>query len=125
LAGGALTQLVRRGEIYASPAILQRDPRAAKRGAPVGWVPMDLVVTSAGGVALPDAPRRTPDCCSPTFSSVPEGQKLYEDLFFRHRPEGLRLEALVSRKRCTLAQYEEALDGWHKLMKEITRRGPS
>ena len=23
------------------------------------------------------------------------------------------------------AQYEEALDSWHKLMKEITRRGPS
>jgi iron(III) transport system substrate-binding protein len=25
----------------------------------------------------------------------------------------------------TPPQYEEALDGWHKLMKEIARRGPS
>jgi len=75
---------------------------------------MDLVVTSAGGVALyQNAPRRTPDCCSPTFSSV-RGAEALRRFVFRHRQKDYGWKRWYPKKGGTLAQYEEALDGWHK-----------
>ena len=68
MAGSALTQLVAAGEIYASPSQFYSATNvAAKRGAPVAWVPMDLVVASAGGAAVSRqrAASPTPRCCSP------------------------------------------------------------
>ena len=84
MAGSALTQLVAAGEIYASPSQFYSATHvAAKRGAPVAWVPMDLVVSSAGGVALyQNAPRPHAGLLFADFLLSPEGQKLYEDLFF-------------------------------------------
>jgi iron(III) transport system substrate-binding protein len=59
MAGSALTQLVAAGEIFGSPSQFYSATNvAAKRGAPVAWVPMDLVATSAGGAAVyANAPR--------------------------------------------------------------------
>lgn len=56
MAGSALTQLVAAGEIFASPSQFYSATNvAAKRGAPVAWVPMGLVVTNAGGAAVRSA----------------------------------------------------------------------
>ena len=127
MAGSALTQLVAAGEIYASPSQFYSATHvAAKRGAPVAWVPMDLVVTSAGGVALyHNAPRPHAALLFADFLLSPEGQKLYEDLFFGSAQKDYGWKRWYPEKGGTLAQYEEALDDWHKLMKEITRRGPA
>ena len=124
MAGSALTQLVAAGEIYASPSQFYSATHvAAKRGAPVAWVPMDLVVTSAGGVAVyQNAPRPHGALLFADFLLSPEGQKLYEDLFFGSAQKDYGWKRWYPEKGGTLAQYEEALDGWHKLMKEITRR---
>ena len=124
MAGSALTQLVAAGEIYASPSQFYSATHvAAKRGAPVAWVPMDLVVSSAGGVALyQNAPRLHAGLLFADFLLSPEGQKLYEDLFFGSAQKDYGWKRWYPEKGGTLAQYEEALDGWHKLMKEITRR---
>jgi len=124
MAGSALTQLVAAGEIYASPSQFYSATHvAARRGAPVAWVPMDLVVTSAGGVAVyQNAPRPHGALLFADFLLSPEGQKLYEDLFFGSAQKDYGWKRWYPEKGGTLAQYEEALDGWHKLMKEITRR---
>ena len=124
MAGSALTQLVAAGEIYASPSQFYSATHvAAKRGAPVAWVPMDLVVTSAGGVAVyQNAPRPHGALLFADFLLSAEGQKLYEDLFFGSAQKDYGWKRWYPEKGGTLAQYEEALDGWHKLMKEITRR---
>jgi ABC-type Fe3+ transport system substrate-binding protein len=87
---------------------------------------MDLVVSSAGGVALyQNAPRPHAGLLFADFLLSPEGQKLYEDLFFGSAQKDYGWKRWYPEKGGTLAQYDEALDGWHKLMKEITRRGPS
>jgi iron(III) transport system substrate-binding protein len=124
MAGSALTQLVAAGEIYASPSQFYSATHvAAKRGAPVAWVPMDLVVTSAGGVAVyQNAPRPHGALLFADFLLSPEGQKLYEDVFIGSAQKDYGWKRWYPEKGGTLAQYEEALDGWHKLMKEITRR---
>jgi iron(III) transport system substrate-binding protein len=124
MAGSALTQLVAAGEIYASPSQFYSATNvAAKRGAPVAWVPMELVVASAGGAAVSiNAPRPHAALLFTDFLMSPEGQKLYEDLFFGVAQKDYGWKRWYPEKGGSLAQYEEALDGWHKLMKEITRK---
>jgi ABC-type Fe3+ transport system substrate-binding protein len=85
---------------------------------------MDLVVASAGGAAVynnsqhPHAALLFVD-----FLLSPEGQKLYEDLFFGVAQKDYGFKKWYPEKGGTLAQYEDALDSWHKLMKEIVRKG--
>jgi iron(III) transport system substrate-binding protein len=124
MAGSALTQLVAAGEIYASPSQFYSATNvAAKRGAPLGWVPMDLVVASAGGAAVSvNAPRPHAALLFTDFLMGPDGQKLYEDLFFGVAQKDYGFKRWYPEKGGTLAQYEEALDSWHRLMKEITRK---
>jgi len=124
MAGSALTQLVAAGEIFASPSQFYSATNvAAKRGAPLAWVPMDLVPTSSGGAALyVNAPRPHAALLFVDFLLSPEGQKLYEDLYFGSAQKDYGFKRWYPEKGGTLAQYEEALDGWHRLMKEITRK---
>src|SRR5258708_35950628 len=78
MAGSALTQLVAAGEIFASPSQFYSATNvAAKRGAPVAWVPMDLVVTNAGGAAVyANTQRPHSALLFADFILGPEGQQL-------------------------------------------------
>jgi len=124
MAGSALTQLVAAGEIFASPSQFYSATNvAAKRGAPLAWLPMDLVPTSAGGVAVyVNAPRPHAAVLFVDFLLSPDGQKLYEELFFGSAQKNYGFKRWYPEKGGTLAQYEEALESWHKLMKDITRK---
>ena len=124
MAGSALTQLVAAGEIFASPSQFYSATNvAAKRGAPLVWLPMDLVPTSAGGAAVyVNAPRPHAALLFVDFLLSPDGQKLYEELFFGSAQKDYGFKRWYPEKIGTLAQYEEALESWHKLMKDITRK---
>ena len=124
MAGSALTQLVAAGEIFGSPSqFFSATNVAAKRGAPVAWVPMDLVVASAGGAAVyVNAPHPHAALLFVDFLLSPDGQKLYEELYFGVAKKDYGFKRWYPEKGGTLAQYEEALESWHKLLKEITRK---
>jgi iron(III) transport system substrate-binding protein len=124
MAGSALTQLVAAGEIFASPSQFYSATNvAAKRGAPVAWVPMDLVVASAGGAAVYANTQRPHAALLFTdFLLSPDGQKLYEDLYFGTAQKDYGFKRWYPEKGGTLGQYEEALEGWHKMLKEVTRK---
>src|SRR6185503_20568726 len=124
MAGSALTQLVAAGEIFGSPSQFYSATNvAAKRGAPVAWVPMDLVVTNAGGAAVyANAQRPHAALLFADFLLSPEGQKLLEDLYFGSARKDYGFKRWYPEKGGTLAQYEEALEGWHKLLKEVTKK---
>jgi iron(III) transport system substrate-binding protein len=124
MAGSALTQLVAAGEIFASPSQFYSATNvAAKRGAPVAWVPMDLVVANAGGAAVyVNAPRPHSALLFADFLLSPEGQKLLEELYFGSAKKDYGFKRWYPEKGGTIAQYEEALEGWHKLLKEVTRK---
>jgi iron(III) transport system substrate-binding protein len=124
MAGSALTQLVAAGEIFASPSQFYSATNvAAKRGAPVAWVPMDLVVTNAGGAAVyAHAQRPHAALLFADFILSPEGQKLLEDLYFGSARKDYGFRRWYPEKGGTLAQYEESLEGWHRLLKEVTRK---
>ena len=124
MAGSALTQLVAAGEIFGSPSqFFSATNVAAKRGAPVAWVPMDLVVASAGSAAVyVNPPHPHAALLFVDFLMSPDGQKLYEDLYFGVAQKDYGFKRWYPEKGGTIAQYEEALDSWHRLMKEITRK---
>ncbi|HXK28395.1 MAG TPA: extracellular solute-binding protein, partial [Candidatus Binatia bacterium] len=124
MAGSAMTQLVAAGEIFASPSQFYSATNvAAKRGAPVAWIPMDLVVTNAGGAAVyANTQRPHSALLFADFVLSPEGQKLLEDLYFGSAKKDYGFKRWYPEKSGTLAQYEEALEGWHKLLKEVTRK---
>lgn len=124
MAGSALTQLVAAGEIFASPSQFYSATNvAAKRGAPVAWIPMDLVVANAGGAAVYTNTQRPHSALLfADFLLSPEGQKLLEDLYFGSAKKDYGFNRWYPEKSGTLAQYEEALEGWHKLLKEVTRK---
>jgi iron(III) transport system substrate-binding protein len=124
MAGSALTQLVAAGEIFGSPSQFYSATNvAAKRGAPVAWVPMDIVVTNAGGAAIyANAPRPNAGILFADFLLSPEGQKLLEELYFGSPQKDYGFKRWYPEKGGTAAQYEEALEGWHKWLKEVTRK---
>jgi iron(III) transport system substrate-binding protein len=124
MAGSALTQLVAAGEIFASPSQFYSATHVAiKRGAPLAWLPMDLVPASAGGAAVyVNAPHPHAALLLVDFLLSVEGQKLYEDLFFGSAQKDYGFKRWYPERGGTLTQYETALEGWHKLMKEITRK---
>ncbi|HVO93325.1 MAG TPA: extracellular solute-binding protein [Terriglobales bacterium] len=124
MAGSALTQLVAAGEIFGSPSQFYSATNvAAKRGAPVAWVPLDLVATSAGGAAVyANAPRPYAALLFVDFLLSPDGQKLLEDLYFGSARKDYGFKRWYPEKGGTLAQYEDALEGWHKLLRAVTRK---
>ena len=124
MAGSALTQLVASGEVPASPSQFYSATHvAAKKGAPVVWVPMDINVVGAGGAAVyANAQRPHAALLFVDFLLSPEGQKLLEDLYFGSAQKDYGFKRWYPEKEGTLTQYEQALEGWHKLLKEITRK---
>jgi iron(III) transport system substrate-binding protein len=124
MAGSALTQLVASGEVPASPSQFYSATNvAAKKGAPVVWVPMDINVVGAGGVAVyANAQRPHAALLFAEFLLSPEGQKLLEDLYFGSAQKDYGFKRWYPEKEGTLAQYEQALERWEKLLKEIVRK---
>jgi iron(III) transport system substrate-binding protein len=124
VAGSALTQLVASGEVPASPSqYYSATNLAAKQGAPVVWVPMDINVVGAGGAAVyAQAQRPHAALLFADFLLSPEGQKLFEQLDFGTPRGDYGFKRWYPEKEGTLAQYEQALERWQKLLKEIIRK---
>jgi iron(III) transport system substrate-binding protein len=124
IAGSALTQLVATGEVPASPSQFYSATYVAiKTGAPLAWVPMDLVVSSAGGAAVyAHAQRPHAALLFVDFLLSPEGQKLYEELYFGSPQKDYGFKRWYPEKGLTVSQYEQASEQWHKLFMEITRK---
>ena len=56
------------------------------------------------------------------FLLSPEGQKLYEDLYFGSPQKDYGFKRWYPEKGLTVSQYEQTSEDWHKLLMEITRK---
>jgi iron(III) transport system substrate-binding protein len=125
VSGGALHELMAAGETPASISIFRNHVLAAKpKGAPTEWIPLDLVVTNAGGVAVP-VQSNSPytGLLFADFLISPEGQKIFEDRFrFASSSKNYGFKRWYPEKGLTTDQYEKASDRWQKLLREIVRR---
>jgi iron(III) transport system substrate-binding protein len=125
VSGGALHELMAAGETPASISIFRNHVLAAKpKGAPTEWIPLDLVVTNAGGVAVP-VQSNSPytGLLFADFLISPEGQNIFEERFrFASSSKNYGFKRWYPEKGLTTDQYEKASDRWQKLLREIVRR---
>lgn len=121
-----LADLIIRGEVPISFTMVQTNltQPAASRGAPVAWVPMELVPVNAGGAAVSaNAQRPHAALLFVDFLLSPEGQKMYaERLYYTSATAKTSYEKWYPDKGLTTAEYEERADKWLRLLREISRK---
>jgi iron(III) transport system substrate-binding protein len=120
----ALVNNIAAGEIVASPAIFQTHTLlAASKGAPVEWVPMDLVPTNVGSAAIAaNPPHPNAALLMADFLLSPEGQGVLEKFYYGSGTKEYGFKKWRPEHGLTTDQYEKELIRWDKLLNSITRK---
>jgi iron(III) transport system substrate-binding protein len=120
----ALVNVIAGGEIVASPAIFQTHTLlAASKGAPLEWVPMDIVPTnvgSAGVAANPPHPHGA--LLMADFLLSPDGQAVLEKFYYGSATKDQGFKKWRPERGLTTDKYEKDLLRWEKLLKDIARK---
>jgi iron(III) transport system substrate-binding protein len=121
----ALLDLIASGEILASPAIFRNHTlNAIAKGAPVEWVPMDIVPTNVGGAAISvQPPHPHGSLLLADYLLGPEGQAVLEKFEYGSAAKNLGFKRWRPDHGVTADKYEKDLERWEKLLKEISRKG--
>ena len=120
----ALVNTISSGEIVASPAIFQTHTLlAASKGAPVEWVPMDLVPTNVGSAAVAaNPPHPHSALLMADFLLSPAGQQVLERYYYGSGTKDYGFKKWRPERGLTTEQYEKDLEKWDKLLLGITRK---
>jgi iron(III) transport system substrate-binding protein len=121
----ALLDLIASGEVLASPAIFRNHTlNAIAKGAPVEWVPMDIVPTNVGGAAIAaQPPHPHAALLMADYLLGPEGQAVLEKFEYGSASKNLGFKRWRPDHGVATDKYEKDLERWEKLMKEISRKG--
>ena len=121
----ALLDLIASGEVLASPAIFRNHTlNAIAKGAPVDWVPMDVVPTNVGGAAIAvQPPHPHAALLLADYLLRPEGQAILEKFEYGSAAKNLGFKRWRPDHGITTEKYEKELESWEKLLKEISRKG--
>jgi iron(III) transport system substrate-binding protein len=124
VSGRAILDMVISGELGASPTVFLSHSRVSvSKGAPIKWVPMDVVPTNAGGVALPaTAPHPHGALLFADFLLSPEGQKLLAKFGLDSAMNKPDFKRWYPEQGKTVEQYEKENTKWEKLLREIGRK---
>jgi len=97
---------------------------AAATGAPVAWVPLELVVANAGSVAVSaHAPHPHAALLFADFLLSPAGQTMFADKFGHASPvKDYGFTRYYPEEDLSTAEYEKRLDYWLKLISEISQK---
>ena len=121
----ALLDLIASGEVLASPAIFRNHTlNAIAKGAPVDWVPMDIVPTNVGGAAIAvQPPHPHAALLLADYLLGPEGQAVLEKFDYGSATKNLGFKRWRPDHGIVTDKYEKELEVWEKLLKEISRKG--
>jgi iron(III) transport system substrate-binding protein len=121
----ALLDLIASGEVLASPAIFRNHTlNAIAKGAPVDWVPMDIVPTNVGGAAIAVQPPHPHGALLlADYLLGPEGQAVLEKYEYGSAAKNLGFKRWRPDHGIATDKYEKQLEGWERLLKEISRKG--
>ncbi|MGE5059573.1 MAG: substrate-binding domain-containing protein, partial [Betaproteobacteria bacterium] len=121
----ALLDLIASGEVLASPAIFRNHTlNAIAKGAPVNWVPMDIVPTNVGGAAIAvQPPHPHAALLLADYLLGPEGQSVLEKFEYGSATKNLGFKRWRPDHGIVTEKYEKELEGWEKLLKQISRKG--
>ena len=124
ISGRAMADLVISGEVGLSPTIFRDHAMESKaKGAPIDWVPMEVVPTNAGGVALvAQAPHPYAAALLVDFLFSPEAQKILGDLEYGSPFRPVSYKLWYPESGMSTAQYDKEFSRWEKLLREIGRK---
>ncbi len=121
----ALLELIASGEVLAGAAIFRNHVIVAQgKGAPVEWVPMDIVPTNVGGAAI--AVRPPHPHAALLFADYlvgPEGQGVLEKYHYGNGARNYGFKKWRPEHEMSLEKYEKELERWEKLLRETGRKG--
>jgi iron(III) transport system substrate-binding protein len=125
VSGPGFNELIVSGEVPISfTAIHSNIGNVADKGAPVAWVPMDLVAAISGSAAVfSHAQRPHGALLLVDFLLSPEGQKMLVETF-RHGSavKDYGFKRWYPEEGLTTAQYDQVMDKWQKLVSEFARK---
>lgn len=112
------------GEIAGSPAMFRNMVIVQQeRGAPVGWVPLDVATTNAGGAAvINNAPHPHAALLFTDFVIGPDGQKLMEQFRYGVSWKEQPFKREYPEQGMSVAEYYKAEKRWNNLLRTVTRR---
>jgi iron(III) transport system substrate-binding protein len=121
----ALLDLIASGEVLASPAIFRNHTlNAIAKGAPVDWVPMDIVPTNVGGAAIAVQPPHPHGALLlADYLLGPEGQAVLAKFEYGSAAKNLGFKRWRPDHGVATDKYEKDLERWEKLLREISRKG--
>lgn len=124
VSGRAILDMVISGELGVSPTVFLSHSRVSiSKGAPIKWVPMDLVPTNAGGVALPaNAPHPHAALLFGDFLLSPDGQKFLGKYGLDSAVNKPEFKRFYAEAGMTAEKYEKENERWEKLLREIGRK---
>jgi iron(III) transport system substrate-binding protein len=120
----ALLDLIASGEVLASPAIFRNHVMVAiEKGAPVEWVPLDLVPTNVGGAAVAaQPPHPHAALLLADYLLGPEGQGMLERYQYGNAAKDYGFKRWRPDHGTSTDKYEKELARWEKLLRDITRK---
>ena len=120
----ALVEVIAAGELPASPAIFQTHTLlAASKGAPVEWIPMEIVPTNVGSAAIAaNPPHPHAALLMADFLLSPDGQQVLEKFYYGSGAKDYGFKKWRPERGLTTDQYEKELLRWEKLLNAITRK---
>ena len=124
VSGRAILDLVVSGELGVSPTTFLSHSRVSvAKGAPIKWVPMELVPTNAGGVGLSNtAPHPHAALLFGDFLLSPEGQKFLSKYGLDSALNKPPFKRFYAEAGMTAEKYEKEAERWEKLLRDIGRR---
>ena len=124
VSGRAMLDMVISGEVGASPTTFLSHSRVSiSKGAPIKWVPLDVVPTNAGGVAVATgAPHPHAALLFTDFLLGPDGQKFLSKFGLDSAMNKPDFKRWYAEAGMTVDQYEKESDKWEKLLREMGRK---
>jgi iron(III) transport system substrate-binding protein len=124
VSGRAILDMVISGELGASPTVFLSHSRVSmSKGAPIKWVPLDVVPTNAGGVAVPaNVPHPYGALLFADYLLSPEGQKLLGKFGLDSAMNQPAFKRWYAEAGKTVDQYDKENEKWEKLLRDIGKK---
>jgi iron(III) transport system substrate-binding protein len=123
VSGAAERDLVIAGEFAASPTLFRNHVLVnIDAGAPIKWVPMEVVATNAGGAAfINHAPHPHAALLFLDFLIGDSGQNVLLNLHYGAAWKDYPFKRVYPERGMTSKEYQKAQKSWNKLLRAIGR----
>jgi len=125
VSGRALLDMVISGEVGASPSTFRNHVEVSlKAGAPIEWIPMDIVPTNSGSTGvLAKAPHPHAALLLADFILGEGGQKVLEQYEYGNPTKDYGFKRWYPEQGLSAEQIDKLEEKWRSTLRELTRRG--